>query len=167
MIADSIKLKDYRCFKDEWAGFEEFKPINVIIGRNNSGKSHLLDLVKRLTEQSLRETELTLAASGILDTASLKQKFREESNGVELGQNHWLAHGKLFQDKRIKREMSRGRTKLIGQCGKESKHPAASKLPASFEADSSHGQSLCACETVSTHASPAEETEDVAGTSAA
>ena len=113
MIADSIKLKDYRCFKDAWVGFDEFKPINVIIGRNNTGKSHLLDLVKRLADQSLRETELTLSASGILDTASLRQKFKEESSGGDLGQNHWLAHGKLLQNARVQWEMSRGRTLLV------------------------------------------------------
>lgn len=113
MIADSIKFKDYRCFKDEWAGFEEFKPINVIIGRNNTGKSHLLDLVKRLTEQSPRESELTLQASGILDEASLKQKFPEGGHGGDLGQNHWLAHGKQFRDKRIKWEVRRGHFKLL------------------------------------------------------
>ena len=35
-----------------------------------------------------------------------------------------------------------------GLRGKESKHPSALKRPASFEAGSHHGQSLCACETV-------------------
>ena len=46
MKADSIYFKGYSCFKKDWAGFDEIKPINVIIGRNNSGKSHLLDLVE-------------------------------------------------------------------------------------------------------------------------
>ena len=31
MIADSIKFKDSRCFKEGWVGFNEFKPIKVII----------------------------------------------------------------------------------------------------------------------------------------
>jgi len=50
MNIDSVKFKGYRCFKNDWAGFEAIKPINVIIGRNNSGKSHLLDLVAALAE---------------------------------------------------------------------------------------------------------------------
>lgn len=41
-----LKLRNYRCFGDEWQGFERIAPINVIIGRNNSGKSSLLDLVE-------------------------------------------------------------------------------------------------------------------------
>ena len=44
MIVDSIYFKGHTCFKNEWSGFDTIKPINVIIGRNNSGKSHLLDL---------------------------------------------------------------------------------------------------------------------------
>ena len=46
MIVDSIYFKGHTCFKNEWSGFDTIKPINVIIGRNNSGKSHLLDLVE-------------------------------------------------------------------------------------------------------------------------
>jgi AAA15 family ATPase/GTPase len=45
----SIKAKNYKCFGDDQQGFEIIKPINLIIGRNNSGKSALLDLVKYFT----------------------------------------------------------------------------------------------------------------------
>jgi|GEM_PF-2267096 len=38
MIPSSVKFKGYRCFRDHWAGFYEFKAINVIVGRNNTGK---------------------------------------------------------------------------------------------------------------------------------
>lgn len=50
MIADSVKFRGYRCFQDEFSGFDEIKPINVIIGRNNTGKSHLLKLAEYLSE---------------------------------------------------------------------------------------------------------------------
>ena len=42
----SIKFKNYKCFGDELQGFESILPINIIVGRNNSGKSSLLDLIK-------------------------------------------------------------------------------------------------------------------------
>ncbi len=42
----SIKFKNYKCFGEELQGFESILPINIIIGRNNSGKSSLLDLIK-------------------------------------------------------------------------------------------------------------------------
>lgn len=41
-----FKLKNYRCFDEQWQGFEKTQKVNVIIGRNNSGKSSLLDLVE-------------------------------------------------------------------------------------------------------------------------
>lgn len=53
MIADSIFFSGHRCFKKDWAGFDSIKPINVIIGRNNSGKSHLLDLADALCSGKL------------------------------------------------------------------------------------------------------------------
>ncbi|MGD2094875.1 MAG: AAA family ATPase [Phycisphaerales bacterium] len=42
----SLKFKNYKCFGEELQGFETILPINIIIGRNNSGKSSLLDLIK-------------------------------------------------------------------------------------------------------------------------
>ena len=42
----SIKVANYKCFGAEPQGFNYIMPINIIIGRNNSGKSSLLDTIK-------------------------------------------------------------------------------------------------------------------------
>ncbi|MEX2093612.1 MAG: ATP-binding protein [Pirellulales bacterium] len=42
----ALKARNIKCFGDEPFGFDEIKPINIAIGRNNSGKSTLLDLVQ-------------------------------------------------------------------------------------------------------------------------
>lgn len=42
----SVKIRNYKCFAGEAQGFESIKPINLIIGKNNSGKSSLLELIE-------------------------------------------------------------------------------------------------------------------------
>lgn len=96
MIVDSIYFKGHLCFKKEWSGFDTVKPINVIIGRNNSGKSHLLDLVEALCNKSLRKEGWQYRCRGVLDEASLRIRFRENTCGGSLGGNHWLHHGQHF-----------------------------------------------------------------------
>ncbi|MBA2116872.1 AAA family ATPase [Bremerella alba] len=45
----SLKLENLKCFGVGSEGFESIKPINIIIGRNNAGKSTLLDIIPSLT----------------------------------------------------------------------------------------------------------------------
>lgn len=98
MKIDSIKFKGHRCFQNDWAGFDRFMPINVIIGRNNSGKSHLLDLVRFSCDQDWRNNRWRFQCAGILDEESLKWTFQPNSSGGPLGQNHWEHHGTRFVD---------------------------------------------------------------------
>lgn len=44
----SVKVKYYKCFCEEAQGFDSIKPINIIIGKNNTGKSALLDVIEFL-----------------------------------------------------------------------------------------------------------------------
>ncbi len=48
IIQDKIRVKNYKCFGDIGGKFEQILPINIIIGKNNSGKSSLIDLIKYL-----------------------------------------------------------------------------------------------------------------------
>ncbi len=75
MIVDSIHFKGHTCFKNEWSGFDNIKPINVIIGQNNSGKSHLLDLVEALCSGQLDGRGWQYRGRGKLDEDSLRQHF--------------------------------------------------------------------------------------------
>ena len=96
MKADTVYFKGHLCFQKEWVGFDTIKPINVIIGRNNSGKSHLLDLVEALSQGELGGRGWQYRCRGVLDEASLKRGFPENRSGGELGGNHWQEHGRYF-----------------------------------------------------------------------
>ena len=96
MNIESIHFKGHSCFKKEWAGFDTIKPINVIIGRNNSGKSHLLDLVEALCDGTLNDRGWQYRLSSVLDEESLRSEFLENHIDGALGGNHWQAHGQHF-----------------------------------------------------------------------
>lgn len=48
-INDKIIVKNYKCFDASGGGFDRILPINVIIGKNNSGKTSLIELTQYLT----------------------------------------------------------------------------------------------------------------------
>ena len=109
MQADSIYFKGHLCFRREWSGFDTIKPINVIIGRNNSGKSHLLDLVEALSEGNLNNRGWEYKCCGILDESSLKRFFTDSGRSTDLGRagyDDWRAHGIYFLDVRISWEIT-------------------------------------------------------------
>lgn len=108
MIADSIYFRGHRCFKKDWAGFDSIKPINVIIGRNNSGKSHLLDLAEALCSGKLNGRGWCYKCSGKLDEATLKRVFQENTSQGVLQGNHWQAHGQHFVGASITWEIDEG-----------------------------------------------------------
>ena len=101
MIATSVKFKGHRCFKNHWAGFDCFKPINVIIGKNNTGKSRLLDLVDSLAANRRENNAWQLSCEGVLDEQSLKAVFNPNTSGGTLGGNHWRDHGRYFVDEPV------------------------------------------------------------------
>ncbi len=105
MIADSVSFKGHRCFKNDWAGFDDIKPINVIIGRNNSGKSHLLDLAETLCEGNFKKGGWHFRFRGVLDEDSLKKEFQEGWHGGPIQGRHWDDHGRHFVGVKLTWEM--------------------------------------------------------------
>ena len=93
MKIDSIKFRGHRCFKNDWVGFEEIKPINVIIGRNNSGKSHILDVIKKCCCWELNFKGAKFQCEGALDHEGLQHQFPSSHSQGDLHGNHWENHG--------------------------------------------------------------------------
>ena len=91
-----VKYRGYRCFKNSWAGFDTLKPINVLIGRNNTEKSHLLDFAESLCGKTPSRKGWQCSCEGILDEASLRQHFQAGTSGGPLPGDHWGVHGHHF-----------------------------------------------------------------------
>ena len=116
MIVESIYFKGHRCFNREWSGFATTAPVNVIIGRNNSGKSHLLDLVEVLCSEFLLGNKLAkdgchFRARGVLREEDLRRVFQDDlprnrspAMAGPLGNQGWTRHGRLFVGARIEWE---------------------------------------------------------------
>ena len=116
MIVESIYFKGHRCFNREWSGFATTAPVNLIIGRNNSGKSHLLDLVEVLCSEFLLGNKLAkdgchFRASGVLREEDLRRVFQDDlprnrspAMAGPLGNHGWTRHGRLFVGARIEWE---------------------------------------------------------------
>ncbi len=102
----SIKIKNYKSFGGTEHGYEEIRPINLIIGRNNTGKSTLLDLVAYATEpvdlRSLghRGEEPQVTVTDRLREETLHAIYQENTSGGSIGGNHW-EYGRNWIDKPI------------------------------------------------------------------
>ena len=98
-----LSIHNYKSFADAGGGFDELLPINVIIGRNNTGKSALVDAVefcckgasppnsmahaKKLPQVVLRAT---------LNEDILRTVFPENFSGGYISGNHWHDYGRHF-----------------------------------------------------------------------
>ena len=109
MLIETINFKGHRCFKDDWSGFSELKPLNVIIGRNNSGKSQLLDLVEAMCVNKLARPDWTVRCTGTLSEQFLKVAFPEGRRGGVLGA-HWHEHGQYLVGAHISWEITQAQT---------------------------------------------------------
>lgn len=59
----SIKVKNYACFGEEPQGFDSIKPINILIGKNNSGKSRFVDIIPKLEKSHMIYEDLEIIVS--------------------------------------------------------------------------------------------------------
>lgn len=103
----SVKLTNYKCFGEKPQGFDSIMPVNVLIGRNNCGKSSLLDLIdyvvspKDLDKLGHKEKNPTFTMTLPLSEDVLRKVFKEgisDESGI-MG-DHW-EFGKTCIGKKI------------------------------------------------------------------
>jgi putative ATP-dependent endonuclease of OLD family len=101
----SLKVRNYKCFGDQAEGFETIKAVNIIIGRNNSGKSALLDAVQQAckdgpafrAEDSRPGTTAAIVFSRTIDERAARISFPENTSGAAIrGGNYWEGAGRHY-----------------------------------------------------------------------
>ena len=96
-------VRNYRGFKEVGAGFEVIKPINVIVGKNNIGKSSLIAAVEHMFRDLRIEYGIgkNVEFGEVIKETELQPYFNINTAGGDLPNNHWQAHGQNFVDKRV------------------------------------------------------------------
>ena len=92
-----IKIANYKCYSTEPQGFDELKQINLVIGRNNAGKSSLVDAVRfaienipKLPSNTYHKARIpALYVSTELTETDLRQVFQEHASHGAITGNHW------------------------------------------------------------------------------
>lgn len=110
-----LKISNFKRFED-FTGIDAFMPINIIIGRNNAGKSALIDAVELcLTlgksflplNHSRNGSSFKVRVGQIMDEKSIRTIFNEGMSSGYVGGNHWV-YGKQFIGQKIVREYGVG-----------------------------------------------------------
>lgn len=101
----SLKSRHMKCFGEQEQGFEQIKPLNLLIGRNNAGKSALLDLLeiavnggKNIPPSFSRHSQVPeILIEQPLSEITLRKVFRDSNGGGGVpGRNHWEFGEKLI-----------------------------------------------------------------------
>jgi hypothetical protein len=139
-LPTSIKALNFKCFKDE-QGFDDIKPINLIIGRNNSGKSTLLDLIEasirgKPVDAATRSGRAEIVSEGELTEQMVQSVFQRNASGGSINGNHFNFGSRLIgshlkwaveaSDPSKKRAISIGPSKMGDYPLKSLDHGAAS-----------------------------------------
>lgn len=119
----SLKAINLKCFR-ELQGFETIKPVNVIIGKNNVGKSSLLDLIDYAVSGQLviNPSVLTSGDPEILLSCRMDNAFMD-AYCREVGQTTHNEFANLLQDANITLALhSRNTEKFFAETLESVKH---------------------------------------------
>jgi len=98
MHITELSFSDYKCFRPNYTRILDGKLITLIIGRNNSGKTQYLDIIKQLCEPTPFKAEVKYLVKGTLTEPELKAVFDKSISGGPYQGNHWEDNGRKLID---------------------------------------------------------------------
>lgn len=101
-----IGIHNHKSIGREGIEIIQLKPVNVFIGRNNSGKSAIMDTIELLhcgnpTTANATGSNCKLTISKPLSEPEVRQAFRDNTHGGPINGNHWDAVGTHLVGKRV------------------------------------------------------------------
>lgn len=98
MDLEKICVTNYKCF--EKIELTNISPINVIIGKNNVGKSSILDIIEMIfgTRKINNSTKIYLTKE--MNEEVIRSVFRSDTSGGGINGNHY-EYGKKYINKKI------------------------------------------------------------------
>ncbi|MCR9181700.1 MAG: AAA family ATPase [Flavobacteriaceae bacterium] len=121
MNFDPIQIKNFKCFDDEGCVIENLREINIIIGKNNSGKSSLIEIIKFLStkdktffknKRNGKTPELIISHK--IKKELISKAFPQSTSGGLIGMNHYL-YGLTFENSILKYSLNEnGQKKFTG-----------------------------------------------------
>lgn len=111
MPFDKLLIKNFKCFDNDGCSIENLKSINIIIGKNNSGKSSFIELIKFLTtgDKSFFQNKRDGKIPEIICEHTFKKElmgnsFPQSTSGGDIGGNHYQ-YGLSFDTAILKYEI--------------------------------------------------------------
>ena len=96
----TLEIKGYKCFQDNYNGFKEIKGINLLIGKNNSGKSSLINLLELVVGKDAKQIKplgnSKIRLTGVLEKTWFESVFSKSREIKMHGNNVGLNDIKKF-----------------------------------------------------------------------
>ena len=87
MDVKKIDVLNYKCFTD--IHIDNIKPINIIIGKNNIGKSSVLDIVEGIYGSRTINMNTKIILTKEMDEDVISRVFKKSTSGGTIGGNHY------------------------------------------------------------------------------
>ena len=88
MDINKINAENYKCFNK--IEILNLRPINIIIGKNNIGKSSILDIIEMIYGTKTIDNNTKIYLTKVMDESLIRQVFRSDTSGGEISGNHFV-----------------------------------------------------------------------------